>query len=1031
MAFKRFSVSNVTFTSNGTPGSVTGKNGFVSQLGIIPILIDSVAIIDSSTNLSLTANSLSYLYDNNFSNNVLEVNDGFFGDLKGLDYLGLPVNQKLNTFSDFGFVGFSPTVTQISSNILVHNLTSNTITIENTLTEGSRLVDKIPETPFYAQLSQILDPRFFNSKEIYIKGTNLIKQKYINVSANTGDNTFDLGIRPRFKKEISVWLDGFLINESGFSWDDKANITISTTNKDLLRARVNTYTVPSIEQGDNIFVLADNAYSVANVFYDTADGSSNTDLTDNHFYKIKLASNIRANVTGLSLINKSLDIQGTINNVFTSNNTFTLDYNDAVYYNNFRLANNKLYTVQSSLNFTPITLSADKVIRDAPTGLNIVRARNKNSQARVSDTITQSIFIDQIPIKKIENLTLTENLFIDTNQGVSVRVSVVFDAISNQEVTDYEVSYKLDNGSGDLASFNTVKLPSVGVSEDGKMRFTINNVDRGTGSTTNNITVRVTPLNKEIRGITAEITQEIIGKTASPNEVQTVFGGQQGENIFLGWSFLLNSDGTVADLDLQETLIRKVSGEVTQENASDEWNSAKTIARVATPATSIAFNIETFNVTETYLFRTRDTSGNISDEVKALTITTFRPANTEVFKVYSEDDPTGNAIAGIPNDNRTENNYTSFSDSSTGGIVDGTEDFADLANGTSSGWTSIAEPTDLSASGSSAFYQTQVRDIGLSATGVLTVEANGLATLATTWNSLLSNVLSGVTEATSTNNVLVDSDFGGIGTVLGFSNVSAAPVTYNSINETLNSGGSTGNVYAIWNYGQFAGDGSNANSFSLIAGTINADAIELGASYYANGQPTGTNNMVNLNSTTSYSLVDLNQFVDDSGSVNFLGPDESITNNVLIRYTDSDPFFANGNVDISVFSSTPSTDDQGWKIFNSTKRTFRYFQLKYQLFNSNPTQADFILDKFNYVLDLEDKIFTEKVAITTSPQQIDYSSEGFVQPPLISMTVEGTEESLVPVTVDVATKDGVNVNVFSNVGVAQTGINVYFTASGV
>ena len=41
----------------------------------------------------------------------------------------------------------------------------------------------------------------------------------------------------------------------------------------------------------------------------------------------------------------------------------------------------------------------------------------------------------------------------------------------------------------------------------------------------------------------------------------------------------------------------------------------------------------------------------------------------------------------------------------------------------------------------------------------------------------------------------------------------------------------TGNVYAVWNEGQFAGDTSNANSFALIANVINSVAIELGNTY--------------------------------------------------------------------------------------------------------------------------------------------------------------------------------------------------------
>ena len=52
----------------------------------------------------------------------------------------------------------------------------------------------------------------------------------------------------------------------------------------------------------------------------------------------------------------------------------------------------------------------------------------------------------------------------------------------------------------------------------------------------------------------------------------------------------------------------------------------------------------------TYLARTRDTSGNFSDDVVAkITIITTRPARSTVVKAYNEDDPATD-FTGITND---------------------------------------------------------------------------------------------------------------------------------------------------------------------------------------------------------------------------------------------------------------------------------------------------------------------------------------------------------------------------------------------
>ena len=88
------------------------------------------------------------------------------------------------------------------------------------------------------------------------------------------------------------------------------------------------------------------------------------------------------------------------------------------------------------------------------------------------------------------------------------------------------------------------------------------------------------------------------------------------------------------------------------------------------------------------------------------------------------------------------------------------------------------------------------------------------------------DILSGVTEASPNSNVLRDVNFGGIGTVLGFANSSVVNPRFDSNNQSWMSGGVSGNVYAIWNDGQFVNDTTNANSYALIAGNNQATAIE-------------------------------------------------------------------------------------------------------------------------------------------------------------------------------------------------------------
>jgi len=129
----------------------------------------------------------------------------------------------------------------------------------------------------------------------------------------------------------------------------------------------------------------------------------------------------------------------------------------------FSLANNAIYTLITPTTYDALSLPADRLLKSVDPGLYVIQARNVNSAGRKSAYVTDILLINQIPIQKVQNLSITESLYLDTTVGAAVRVTVSFDHITNQEVTDYEISYKLGGTAPDLTTFNTVKVSATGV----------------------------------------------------------------------------------------------------------------------------------------------------------------------------------------------------------------------------------------------------------------------------------------------------------------------------------------------------------------------------------------------------------------------------------------------------------------------------------------------------------------------------------------------------------------------------------------
>ena len=178
-------------------------------------------------------------------------------------------------------------------------------------------------------------------------------------------------------------------------------------------------------------------------------------------------------------------------------------------------------------------------------------------------------------------------------------------------------------------------------------------------------------------------------------------------------------------------------------------------------------------------------------------------------------------FAGITNTNSGEANYPSFNTSNSSGLTfankgDGPpSSVVDNSNGTSSGFSALADVDDLLVSGATASYQTQIRDMGTNDFYRVELDFEGTQTVKTTYNDLRTAVqdqdLSEAQTGTPDPSIL---KAGGLGTLLGTTFNAKFDANNKSLIDDSSSGATTGqNVFAIWNEGQFPG---NVISISAI-----------------------------------------------------------------------------------------------------------------------------------------------------------------------------------------------------------------------
>ena len=149
---------------------------------------------------------------------------------------------------------------------------------------------------------------------------------------------------------------------------------------------------------------------------------------------------------------------------------------------------------------------------------------------------------------------------------------------------------------------------------------------------------------------------------------------------------------------------------------------------LSSPLVSVADNVNRKSVPidsygqYTYLIKTKDTSGNFSEDLSGYVFTTVKGVSDKVIAAFSEDSP-GSNFTTITNTNSNEQNYPSISNSISSGLVfdrvndgsiipNGTASLlSDNANASSTGWSAASSITDLDAT-ADAIYITQFRDMG-------------------------------------------------------------------------------------------------------------------------------------------------------------------------------------------------------------------------------------------------------------------------------------------------------------------------------
>lgn len=1073
---------------------ILGKNGFESVLGRIKSLVTNVAVVDS--NIVFTVSNLHLLYDDNFNCHILDARSNAqlvtLSDTIPNNLATFSINSKIasNTAGRVeGTVGHQTTLDTLTANIISHNVSSNTISLSfsNNFIATS-IKNKLLDTPFYINLNQVIDKRFSSSNTFYVSGDLRLVSNTHNVTNQTGSANLYLGTTVPLKGLISTYINGSpqKTNPIQYSYTPGDQFIIhNLANTDLLiKTVVEDYTVPHVEVGDSIYIY-DNQQEVQinAVSYSTSSSIYNAALTASDFFKVKLTDNISSNVASAVFVNITEDLIADISSVNLSNNVVSITYNEVIYPNSLDLVNFGIYSMApfDYALFRDIEIIDGKISVPTVAGTYVFKVASVNELGRKSSPVTKSLSLTDLPLGQVTNLELTEILFRDRTKGVMSRISGSFDHIEHRNVQEYDIAYRINLVAGTephpsgMINFNSFKVDKSGVGTDGKVRFTIDNIDLGKPDNIYEIEVIVTPINGINTGIYNVKKLELRGKSERPLPLTNFDVYQTDNTIVFEVDYPVDSQDTLSELDILHTEIRLRSPVVpisTADQREFAFTNGDILILIPHPLTRAEISADKIGEGSfTFTAKTVDTSGNKSGSTSARNISVDLPSTIIPIAAWNEAEPNANVIVGLFNSNYGANYFVGVSESDNGGFVydvdpitssvlgyDVPSSNAEDANASASGfsWSANANgvlgATDLVISSPYASYITPVRDLGEVVRGSLTVISTIDTQLTKTWLEMSENLIVGVAEQPPSPNVLFDADFE-IGTVVGYNN-SNFSFSFSNVHATIIDNSPHTRVFAIVNPGQEVPgevsareDTSNVFSYALIAGAINAHAVEISNVYYANGtavpggNTSGSVAVANLTAAgSSYRLVDLYQFIDEEAERDYT-PELDISKNVYVRFSSANVFTEapagsskpHGNVSEDLFDATSLEGNWTQEYFGL--RRFRYFQVRLDVNIADYGEtANAYLDQLYYQVSSPRKAFTTTVTSTgniLSNIAVDYSRAGFYNSPSVFCQVL-SEGPYLAKTNDL-TNDGCNVRLIDTTTgniVAVEGIAILVSATG-
>jgi hypothetical protein len=1073
---------------------VLGKNGFESTLGQIKPLVTSATV--SSANIDFTVSNLHLLYDDNFNCHILEARSN--AQLLSLssrvpdNLVTFSINSKIasNTAGKIsGTVGHESTLESITANIIAYDINANTISIGfSNNSVATSIKNKLLSTPFYINLNQLIDKRFSSSNTYYVSGDLRLVSTTHNVTNVTGTANLALGTTVPLKGLISTYINGAYQETDSEQYSyipGTSYITHNLSNTDLtIKTVVEDYAVPHLEDKDLVYIY-DNQQTVEvnATSYTTTSSIYNAALTASDFFKVKLTNNLTSNVSSAILVNITEDLIADISETNTTSNVVSVTYNDTVYPYNFNLASQGIYNMAPfdySL-FRDVEIVDNKISVPTVSGVYIFKVASVNELGRLSSPVTKSVSLEDLPLGQVENFSLTEILFRDRTKGVMSRISGVFDHIEGRNVQEYDIAYRINLVAGTephpsgMTNFNSFKVDKSGVGTDGKVRFTIDNIDIGKVSNLYEIEVMVTPINGINRGLYNTKKLELRGKSDRPLPLTNFNVYQTDNTVVFEVDYPVDSQDNLNELDILHTEIRVRSPIVaisTVEQRDFAFTNGDLLILIPHPLTRAEISADRVGEGSfTFTAKTVDTSGNKSGSASARNLSVDLPSTILPIAAWNEADPSANVIAGVFNNNYGANYFVGVTESDNGGLVydidpvtsvilgyDVPSSNAEDANSSASGfsWSANANgvlgASDLVISGPYASYISPIRDLGEVVRGSIAITSTVDTQLTKTWLEISENLIVGVAEQPPSPNVLFDADFE-IGTVVGYNN-SNFSFSFSNVHATIIDNSPHTRVFAIVNPGQEVPgemsareDVSNVFSYALISGAINAHAVEISNVYYANGtavvggNTSGSIAVANLTAAgSSYRLVDLYQFIDEEAERDYT-PELDITKNVYVRFASANVFTAapegsskpHGNVSEDLFDSTSL--DGNWTQQYSGIRNFRYFQVRLDINIADYGEtANAYLDQLYYQVSSPRKIFNSTVTSTGNILgniAVDFSSTGFYNSPSVFCQV--LSEGPYLAKTNSLTNDGCNVRLIDtttgNVATVE-GIEILVSATG-